>query len=686
MLKNWKSWIVFVMYIAALAIGTGYTFWLANWPFWWCIILVGIFFYYFMKGGAGILNDLLYEADKGPFQELSFIEVHLRVIAVFLVSIACAWIAFGVAGFFFRYNGAVTQWLLTIPIINELLGLPVQLPHEQVPPRIVMIFQWMPPGRPGLLGFVSYLILLVAGLGSFDIAVYNLVNDAGRFRRGSKLTKFTKAKRTAKKQIVKNEPGIPWGGVTLPMSAGPKHWMVTGTIGSGKTITIRMLMQSVLSDIGSKDTNRCAVIIDPKQEYLPYLDGMKLKCPITIVNPFDSRCAAWDIAFDCSNPAAAREIASILVPPDNGHNHFFYDSTRHIVTGVITSLVKQYGRNWTFRDLLLILFDKTSTRKMLERTPQTTAILNYADHENVFNDIHSTIMTQIAPFETIAAAWSHATKKFSLREFLYSDSILLLTFVEEIREPMLAIYRVLFKRLSEFILSQPETDSRQTWVFIDEAKEAGALDGIGRLMTEGRSKGACVVLGFQDVEGMQEVYKDKIANELMGQCSHKAILRTHNAAAAEWCSQVIGEYEAWEQTFGFPVDGSINRNSPMRPTNGSKRTVNESITKKRLILPSEIMNLPPVDKKNGIAGYYLTPSTGCFPAKLPWKWIRKHIQSPGRAPSFSPRPDEEQYIPPFSSEDCKRFGFDFIPTSPTPPEKNDPSSALRKLGRKFFKS
>ena len=111
-----------------------------------------------------------------------------------------------------------------------------------------------------------------------------------------------------------------------------------------------------------------------------------------------------------------------------------------------------------------------------------------------------------------------------------------------------------------------------------------------------------MVLGFQDVEGMQEVYKDKIANELLGQCSHKAILRTHNAAAAEWCSQTIGEYEAVEQTFGFSTEGSINRNSPMRPTSGTKRTVNESITKKRLVLPSEIMNLPPVDKKNGVLG------------------------------------------------------------------------------------
>jgi type IV secretory pathway TraG/TraD family ATPase VirD4 len=446
-----------------------------------------------------------------------------------------------------------------------------------------------------------------------------------------------------------------------------------------------MLMQAVLPLIG-RIPDRRAVILDPKQEYYPYLDGMNLWCPIIVVNPFDKRSWAWDIARDCTTPAAAREIASIFVPLDGGQNRFFYDSSRHLIAGVITVFIKLHAQRWSLLDLIRILRDKTAIKAMLAKIPETRDLLNYCEHDDVFKDIHSTIMTQIAPFETIAAAWSRAHRKFSLSEFLRSESILLLTLVEEIREPMMAIYRVIFKRLSEFILSQSETTSRQTWLFVDEAKEAGELDGLSRLLTEGRSKGVCAVLGFQDVQGMQETYKEKLANELLGQCAHKAILRTYNAAAAEWLSQLIGEYEALEQTVGFPVKGPINVRDPVQAKNGTQQNVNDSVSRRPAVLPSEIMNLPPINKKNGLVGYYLTPNIGCFKAKLRWKWLKEHILRPGKAKSYTPRPTAHQYLRPFTSEDLERLGLDLLSQYKTHSEDDNISPSLAMITRKTLKS
>jgi type IV secretory pathway TraG/TraD family ATPase VirD4 len=461
--------------------------------------------------------------------------------------------------------------------------------------------------------------------------------------------------------------------------------MVVGTIGSGKTLTIRMIMQAVLPQIGRMPDWR-AVILDPKQEYYPYLDGMNLRCPIIIVNPFDVRSWAWDIARDCTTPAAAREIASIFIPLEGGQNRFFYDSSRHIIAGVITVLIKLYGQKWTLLDLIRILRDKAAIRAMLAKIPETRDILNYCEHDDVFKDIHSTILTQIAPYETIVAAWSRAPRKFSLSEFIKSDSILLLTLVEEIREPMMAIYRVLFKRLSEFLLSQSETTIRRTWIIEDEAKELGELDGMGRLCTEGRSRNICIVMGFQDPQGLQEIYKEKIANELLGQFAHKAILRTQNAAAAEWLSQLIGEYEALEQTVGFPVNGPINVRDPVQAKNGAKQNVNDSVSKRQLVLPSEIMNLPPVNKKNGIVGYYLTPTTGCFKAKLRWEWLKEHILPPGKAKSYKPRPASHQYLRPFTTEDLERLGLDMLSQYKTPSDDENISPSLAMITRKTLNS
>ena len=105
--------------------------------------------------------------------------------------------------------------------------------------------------------------------------------------------------------------------------------------------------------------------------------------------------------------------------------------------------------------------------------------------------VRATVATKIAPYEVIAAAWDNATEKVSLTEFMKGEFVLVLGNDEETRTALDAINKVLFKRLSELILAGSETRTRQTWIFIDEVREAGNLEGLSRLMTKGRSKGAC---------------------------------------------------------------------------------------------------------------------------------------------------------------------------------------------------
>jgi hypothetical protein len=685
MLKHWKALVVLNTYTVFLGIGVGYFFMDRKWPVWIGLLVGGGCVYLFSQWGAHYWRNLLNRADKGLPQGLWLYAFHLRIFGVFFLAIIGAWAGHALGTYFFANDGAIARWMFTVPYLREMLDKSFPNRDHDVADLFMMLVYAIPPEKPGLLGWMHYVCWLIGGAVSWSYTHKFLIGDAERYRRGSKLSNFTEAKRTAKKHIRKKEPGIPWGGIMLPHSAANQHFMVAGTIGSGKTLTIRMLMQAVLPLIGMMP-NRRAVILDPKQEYLPYLNGMDLHCPITIVNPFDIRCSAWDIARDCTTPAAAREIASIFIPLDGGQNRFFYDSSRHIITGIITVLIKLYGQKWTLLDLIRILRDKAAIKAMLEKTPETRDILNYCEHDDVFKDIHSTILTQIAPYETIVAAWGHAPRKFSLSEFVRSESILLLTLVEEIREPMNAIYHVLFKRLSEFLLSQSENTSRQTWLFVDEAKEAGELDGLGRLLTEGRSKGVCVVFGFQDVQGLQETYKEKLANELLGQCAHKAILRTHNAAAAEWLSQLIGEYETLEQTVSFPIQGAVNVRDPVRAKSGTKQNVNDSISKRQLILASEIMNLPPVNKKNGLVGYYLTPNVGCYMTKLRWKLLKDRILPPGRAKSFKPRPASHQYLPPFSNDDLTRLGIELSRHYSHPHDADKEGPSLQMITRKSLDS
>ena len=77
-----------------------------------------------------------------------------------------------------------------------------------------------------------------------------------------------------------------------------------------------------------------------------------------------------------------------------------------------------------------------------------------------------------------------------------------------IRAAIDTINQLLFKRLSELILAQPELEpasTRTTWLLLDEVRQAGKLDGLSALMTKGRSKGAAVLLVSSEIEEVLEL-------------------------------------------------------------------------------------------------------------------------------------------------------------------------------------
>ncbi len=95
-------------------------------------------------------------------------------------------------------------------------------------------------------------------------------------------------------------------------------------------------------------------------------------------------------------------------------------------------------------------------------------------------------------YEFIAASWERSSRSISLREWLETESILILGNDEATRTALDAINQVIFKRLSELVLAQSESESetRRTWIFLDELRQGGRLEELSALLTKGRSKGA----------------------------------------------------------------------------------------------------------------------------------------------------------------------------------------------------
>jgi hypothetical protein len=542
-----------------------------------------------------------------------------------------------------------------------------------LPSRLVgYAIGWNFYGAVGQVAFISFLFLMAWG-GAQKVLGWFAPTEPMTSRqriRGRELISFERIK-----ELAIGYSGPYWGYVALPEGSATQHFAAIGSTGSGKTMLLRLLMQSVIPRIKEGSDSR-ALIYDAKADILPLLDGMGVAAPVWILNPFDERSSAWEMGVDVTAPATAQQIATILIAPSKNESQpFFTDAARALLTGVMISFMKRSPGKWLLSDVIHATRTTQSFAQVLSATEETKYLVEqYLGEGITANNILSSLATKLQPFEFIAAAWDRAESRISLKSWLASDSILVLGNDEAVRSALDSINRVIFRRIVELTLAESESATRRTWFFLDELRQAGALDGLNNLLTAGRSKGACVVLGAQDVEGLREVYGENRANELLGLCGHKAILRLDSPITAKWASELFGTVEDLETRRSHSSSESKGEG---RSNTSSGTQVSEQHVVREVVLPSEFLSLPFPSRKNGMIGYFLSPEFGGagYRAHISGEWIAGDLKPPGATPAVLQRSEEDQFLGPWSESRRAELGLS-ASLKPLPAKAIEPSRNL----------
>jgi type IV secretory pathway TraG/TraD family ATPase VirD4 len=457
-------------------------------------------------------------------------------------------------------------------------------------------------------------------------------------RRGRTLLTQAEHRELALARMRPGDPGIQCGPLLLS-TAEPEHTLLLGMTGVGKTNVLRLIMQSALSRVGTQKDLR-AMVFSPKGDALGLLAGMGVpaRC-IKFLHPFDRRkwSVAWDIGKDCQEPEVARQVAAVLIPEEEGPNKFFSDAAREVLVAVLVALILQCGEEYTFRDVMLAAKSRGTLKALLGKfpdVPEVYDVLGFLDEGKTSANILATVLSRINAYAPIAAAWSHATEKVSLRDWVKGEFILVMPFDTSIRAQLGALNRLLFELAAQLVLAQPDSKTRRTWFFLDEARELQHLETLRNLLTFGRSRGACCVLALQDVEGFQDAMgSDKKGNEITGQPTNMAFFRLQSPATAEWASKVIGDQEIYDDS----AEGGLMT----RPA----------------VLPSELQAMPKPSRATGLWGYYLT-ADGVSRGFLPGEWLATALLPPHPdVPDFVARPREEKFIRRWDDADLERLGL-----------------------------
>ncbi len=511
------------------------------------------------------------------------------------------------------------------------------------------LFTHIPPWDP----FVGCILALftIYFLKDFRFTSQNTAQT--EFRRGAKQLSNADAESKAAGFPQGPDPPIQWAGLQLPSNL-KGHFCVVGGTGAGKTLMIRGLMASILPHI-LPGTDRRAIVYDVKLDTISHLSDMGISCPIVNLNPFDTRSWAWDISNDLKDPGTADQYAGILFPSEEGDdkNKYFAQAAQALVGGVLKAFIIS-RKQWSLRDLIHVTGSEERLRAVLLSSKYTRdRVSRYFEPKDTFKNILSTISNVMVKLERVAAVWERTPteRHISLNTWCREKgSILVLGRQFDRSETLTLLNQIVFRRISELLLSGDESPSRwKTWLFLDELQEAGKLDGLRQLLNDGRSKGVRMALGFQDIEGLRVTYGEHLANTLPAMCANLSILHLSSSFTAQWASDQLGEVENFEYVTSFGTsrdkDGNVT----------TSNNVTKNIEARRSLLPSEFLSFAQSDG-GYVFGCHDIPQLGGFVARS----TRYPFHEPRAKENFSERTDfEEMLLPPWTKEDAERMGIPF---------------------------
>lgn len=468
-------------------------------------------------------------------------------------------------------------------------------------------------------------------------------------------------------------PGYFWAGQSINFDAACKHFVTVGATGSGKSVMLNMLLQSVLLKMGPRSSRkRRALVYDAKADLYSFMKGVNANAEILILNPLDRRFSPWDIAADVVSETDAYEFASILIPRNaNENNPYFNDTARNLVAGVIKRFIAE-GRAWTLRDLVLAFESLPRLEAVLDHE-ETRYLQDHFDQNNDRNlaGVKSTVDNTMALYRPIAALCASAKQPaISLRKWIQSqNSVLLLGNHESAREATDTLNRLIFHQLYKLLIARDgHIKEDETWIFLDEVREAGRLSGLRQLLLRGRSKGVAVALGFQDIKGIYAAYGDHDGAEIVGAAQNIVVLHINPSApaTAEWAASIFGTRR-----------DVVRSDSEQMGQNYSMGTSKQAIPVPNL-LPVQLMQLHMPAQDNGISYYAYTNASGHISSNYDWEFLERAGPFNCRdweAADLLEQKDPERFrLQPWNGKDVVRLGLPakVLDASRKPIPKNTP--------------
>lgn len=390
---------------------------------------------------------------------------------------------------------------------------------------------------------------------------------------------------------VSQEAVLTLGGVPIASEKETLHTLLAGSTGTGKTTAMVELM------LGMAERGDRMIVCDPNGFYLSRF----YKPGDVILNPFDRRSPGWSPFAEVKKPYDFDKVARSIVPDGHDGDAAWHFYAQVLIAEVMRSLM---GRGEATTAALVEALTAWPAEKLAALVAGTAAAgLFDKDAARALASTRFIVASHLKPYQYLQPG------DFSLRQWLEGgEGNLYLTWREDMSASLAPLIACWVDVLCTATLSLTPDPDRRLWLLLDELASLGKISSLEAALTKGRKHGLCCVAGLQSTAQLDRVYGKESAIVLRS-CFRNFLafaIAKIDPDTAEVFSRALGEQE---------VDRAVESES--RGAQGSSKSVSVQRVRERLVLPSQIAELPDLHAYLALAGAEPTRLVQVRPVVLP---------------------------------------------------------------------
>ncbi len=445
------------------------------------------------------------------------------------------------------------------------------------------------------------------------------------------------------------------GPVWVPDSVGRFGILLLGSQGSGKTLSLRLLIQHLVHTLVSGGLVARIVISDPKSRTSDYnllnstvemverytaAVAEPRPCPIYVLSPFDSRCSNPVLSDLVQQQKHAQALAESWIRgvPAGGDGIYWRNAARLVLAAVMFAFAKLSDEDefWDFRDVLLAIRSPEVLTHILDQLAETRGLAQVFLHlsERQAAYVCGTLIAYLREFEPLAAGWhqavgwEHAPKRVELRAWAEgrTPGIVYLGGDDDNEELLGRMWSGLVQRMLSLNMQHPRGE---TWYVLDEA---GTLESgnkrdepsiLSTPLSQARQKGIRFALAYQSFLQLKVNYGEDQAHQLSSHLENIVVFKQSGTAAAEAASKLLGEMEILHEVENESEQWGPGDIGLQRTGTGTSTSRTHALT--RIFQPGELQDLPRCSFEGGMTAVVSMPEVGRFRARLNGRKLRERL-------------------------------------------------------------